>query len=79
MTTSAAHEPAQCRRVGGAELRYHTKNWSDAFRCPVCERQRRYCLNYLGRQFVWCDGVVFATSKIPGARPLGATQSAQEA
>jgi hypothetical protein len=30
------HELHPCRKVGGIELRFSTKSWSDLFVCPLC-------------------------------------------
>lgn len=55
-TKNTIHEPTVCKRKMGMDLAYNGKNWSDAFRCPVCGAQKRYNLNFLGGHKVICDG-----------------------
>lgn len=52
----AIHAPTETKRLGGLHLRFATKSWSDAFECPVCKRQLRFNLNFLGGKILLCDG-----------------------
>lgn len=54
---TSGHAAHPTRRLMGAHLQYRTKNWSDAFECPVCGLRRRFSLNFLGnRRVPMCDG-----------------------
>lgn len=43
--------------------RYSFRNHSYEFRCPVCERAKRYNTNYLGQRRVMCDGEKFTLTR----------------
>lgn len=52
-----AHEVTICKRLGGIHQRYSLHNWSDAFECPICGKQQRQSLNFLGgSNLLLCDG-----------------------
>ena len=57
------HPPVVCRRMMGLELRYSFKNWSDRFKCPVCEKSKRQSLNFLGSRVMVCDGETIQVAK----------------
>lgn len=51
------HSPHPCKKLGGMELHYSNKNYSDRFKCSVCGNSRRFSLNFLGgRRVPMCDG-----------------------
>lgn len=52
------HERAVCSR-SNEPMRYHYKNWSAAFACPICGRLGWFNLNWLGPRKILCDGTAF--------------------
>jgi hypothetical protein len=57
------HPPVECKRMMGLELHYSFKNWSDRFKCPVCEKSKRQSLNFLGSRVLTCDGENISITK----------------
>lgn len=49
------HGRAQAEQVPFS-THYSAKNYSVAFRCPVCQRTQRQSLNFLGNKVMVCDG-----------------------
>lgn len=63
------HAPTAAKRLLGLHLWYSGKNYSDAFQCPVCQRTKRYNLNFLGSRVPVCSGGAKFTleAKAPGS------------
>jgi hypothetical protein len=57
MAAQAPHLPAVCQRSGRPWYNY--KSWSATFRCPVCGRERRQNLNFLGQRQLLCNGMAW--------------------
>lgn len=75
----AKHDPHPCKRQ--MLTHFHTKSYSDAFKCPVCGAVHRFNLNYLGnRRVPMCDGeTIKAGEKLTLAEWQAATAKAREA
>lgn len=64
------HESAVCRLMG--QHRFHNRSHSDRFQCPICFREGRFNLNWLGNQkVVVCVGKRFERrERHPGDRQI---------
>ena len=59
---AAGHVPAQCTRKPWSES-YSIKDWSAAFECPMCKREGRFSLSFLGERRVVCTGTKFVKER----------------